>query len=411
MYKIETERADLFDVNMMIAMQITVAGKTTESELSEAFRDAVKAFEILNCKIVIDREGHAFYVGCDGSQNSLSFRDFELESLIREQECVRFRLEEGEFLRCFVSLADRNGRKLCFLMHHLGGDGKSLCYFIEAFLRRLCDEKCECRRAVFLNRETLPRDSKLPFLATALVNHYNRKWRKERRVFGFEDLQAAHREFWETHHTAVRNEVTGRDALHEKLNQCRTNGIGFTAYTIAGMIRDIPSEQDVGLAVDGRQDGNRSMGNQATGISVKYQYDKNRTLLQNAAAIDRRMKKKLHSNRYKYFILRFMSELDPTLVDAVNLEFAGYFHSRASAQLAKLLGYGHNTKDLSITNLTRLDIPTEYGSFTLTDLIFVPPVVSYGKNIVGMVTVGDHLNTTWHHYEENNREAASPTAS
>ena len=76
------------------------------------------------------------------------------------------------------------------------------------------------------------------------------------------------------------------------------------------------------------------------------------------------MKKKLNNNSYKYFVLRFMSGFDPTLVDAVNLEFAGYFHSETSAKLAKLLGYGHNTQTLSITNLTRLDIPTDYGNFS-----------------------------------------------
>lgn len=404
MYKIETERADLFDVNMMIAMQITLSGMATEAALTQAFRDAVGAFEILNCKVVIDGDGNAFYVPGDGSGNSISFRDFALESLIREQECVRFRLEEGEFLRCFVSPANSHERKICFLMHHLGGDGKSLCYFIEAFLRALSGEPCDYRKAVFLNGETLPPDAKLPFFASALVKHYNRKWRKERRVFGWEELRVAHDNFWKTHHTAVRNEVTGSDALREKMNQCKSNNIGFTSYTIAEMIQDIPQVQDVGLAVDGRQDGNRTMSNQATGISVKYQYDKSRTLLQNAAEIDRRMKKKLKSSRYKYFILRFMKEFDPTLVDAVNLEFAGYFHSKTSAQLARLLGYGHNTKDLSITNLTRIDIPTEYGQFTLTDLIFVPPVVSYGKNIAGMVTVEGHLNTAYHHYEQGKPE-------
>ena len=37
-------------------------------------------------------------------------------------------------------------------------------------------------------------------------------------------------------------------------------------------------------------------------------------------------------------------------------------------RLAKILGYGKNTKDISITNLTRLDIPVEYGEYRLTDL-------------------------------------------
>ena len=44
---------------------------------------------------------------------------------------------------------------------------------------------------------------------------------------------------------------------------------------------------------------------------------------------------------------------------------------------------------------------TVYGQYKLTDLIFVPPVVSYGKNIVGMVTVDGHLNTTYHRYKES----------
>ena len=33
MYKIETERGDIFDVNMMIAMEATVRGSATEDEL------------------------------------------------------------------------------------------------------------------------------------------------------------------------------------------------------------------------------------------------------------------------------------------------------------------------------------------------------------------------------------------
>ena len=397
MYRIETERGDLFDVNMMIAMQVTVTGKASEQELTDAFRSAAGSFEILNCKVVIDENGGAFYDKNDEPASSICFRDFGLEALITEQERIRFRLENGEFLRCFVSLADSGKMKMCFLMHHLGGDGKSLCYFIEAFLKCLNGEKCEYRRAVFLTGETLP-DVKLPFWASWLIKSYNRKWRKERRVFGFDDMDAAYRKFWQTHKTAVRNEITESAELRRKLNECKAGGIGFTSYTIAEMVRDIPREQDVGLAVDGRLDGNRTMSNQATGISVKYRYNRSRTLLQNAAAIDGMMKKKLRNIGYKYFVLRFMSGFDPTLTDAVNLEFAGYFHSETSAKLARLLGYGQNTKDISITNLTRLDIPAEYGKYAVTDLIFVPPVVSYGKNIIGMVTVGDHLNTTYHSY-------------
>ena len=46
MYRIETERGDIFDVNMMIAMEATVRGSATENELVFAFNEAVASFEI-----------------------------------------------------------------------------------------------------------------------------------------------------------------------------------------------------------------------------------------------------------------------------------------------------------------------------------------------------------------------------
>ena len=40
-----------------------------------------------------------------------------------------------------------------------------------------------------------------------------------------------------------------------------------------------------------------------------------------------------------------MTEIEPTLIDAINLEHSGYFHSKTSAKLAQILGYGEKTKD------------------------------------------------------------------
>ena len=60
MYRIETERGDLFDVNMMIAMQVTVTGKASEQELTEAFR-----YEFANheCQFIRDDEAVCAKVG------------------------------------------------------------------------------------------------------------------------------------------------------------------------------------------------------------------------------------------------------------------------------------------------------------------------------------------------------------
>lgn len=94
-----------------------------------------------------------------------------------------------------------------------------------------------------------------------------------------------------------------------------------------------------------------------------------------------------------------MATFDSTLVDAINLEHANYFHSKTSEKLAEMLGYGSKTKDLSVTNLTKADIPIQYGNYKIDEITFVPPVVSYGKNIIGMITTNDKLIVTTHYYD------------
>lgn len=443
MYKIETERGDLFDVNMMIVMKAAVSGAEGLSfaEAEKAFGEATAAYEILNSKIVLKDDGSCFYEplsrGAQGTgqggapaeaapdgqplhnpaqTQTISPCNIPFEQLIQQQQKIRFRLEDGEFLRCFV-YEPRNGKRdFVFLMHHLGGDGKSLCYFIETFLNCLCGSgKTPGYQPVkLLTSANLPKDSALPFAAKLLAKHYNKQWQKEqgkqqkqaqakKQRFSFEDMQTAYEHFWQNRRTTISVQYTDAAALQQELDECKRHGIGYTSYTIAKLLKDESGKKSVGLAVDARPDGNRTMSNQATGISVDYAYDSRKTLIENAACIDKLMKAKLAKPMLKYFILQFMAAFEPPLVDAVNLEFAGCFHSKTSAKLARLLGYGTNTKDFSITNLTKLDISTEYSgscaSLKIEDFVFVPPVVSYGKNIIGMVTANGRLCTALHRYE------------
>ena len=63
------------------------------------------------------------------------------------------------------------------------------------------------------------------------------------------------------------------------------------------------------------------------------------------------------------------------------------------------MNYGKKKKDLSITNLMRVDIRTDYGGFRIRDIAFVPPVVSYGENLIGIITLNDTMIVTQHIYE------------
>jgi hypothetical protein len=47
-----------------------------------------------------------------------------------------------------------------------------------------------------------------------------------------------------------------------------------------------------------------------------------------------------------------------------------------------------------------VDIPTKYGEYAIEQMAFVPPVVSYAKNVIGIVTVGDRMTVVDHRVEK-----------
>ena len=393
-YRIDTERVDLFDVNIVITMKVSLDKEVTPEDAEAAFIKACSLHEVLNSKVVIEDSSEAFYVDNDTPHNNIISTYLSLEELITLNERKRFRIEEGEFIRAFVT-----PEGLVFMMHHLGGDGKSLLYFIETFMKCLAGQDCESAPFRSLGISDLPYDSKLPFYYDLLTRSWNKRWMKERKVFSFADMDNAYNEFWNNHKTKIELKRYTKDDLDVLIKNAKTARVSLTAYLITDMLRETDRTMDVGLAVDGRTDGNRSMGNQATGISVKCRYDPKKSFDENARAVFKAMHGKLDDPVSRYLVLQFMALLDPALKDSLNLVHAGCFRSKTSCKVAELLGYGETVKDISITNLTRADIPLGYGDYNIREIIFVPPVVSYAKNVFGIVTTGDVMTVIRHIYD------------
>ena len=390
-YRIETERENLFDVSMVIAMRVRIIGEVSFHQLEMAFRKAVSTYEILNSGIVIEENGDAYYVECPDPLSSFTETGLGFEELIFENERVRFRIENGEYIRGFHS---PDG--LVFLMHHLGGDGKSLLYFIETFMSILAGE--EVRKVPFDNLpvSALPEAGRLPFLYRLFIRSWNRKWKKMRRVFTYEDMDSAYDAFWHEHKTKTVIEEYGSEELNAMLDECKRCGCSLTSYLTAVWLKDMPGLRDVGFAVDGRLKDERTMGNFATGIHVKYRYDDSLSIAENAVRINSLMKKNLADPVMRYSVLHFTGEFDPALIDSLSLEACGAFHTKLTSRFADIMTYGKKKRDLSITNLMRACIKTDYGAVRIDDITFVPPVVSYGKNLIGIITVNDRMIISHH---------------
>lgn len=75
--------------------------------------------------------------------NKIFFEESSWRQILKREEKIRFKIEEGEFLKAFCYEMNEEGCSIIFLMHHLGGDGKSLVYFIESFMKALSGDKLE----------------------------------------------------------------------------------------------------------------------------------------------------------------------------------------------------------------------------------------------------------------------------
>lgn len=129
--------------------------------------------------------------------------------------------------------------------------------------------------------------------------------------------------------------------------------------------------------------------------------------MQNAAEIQNKVQSKLKNSSMKYFILQFMPLLSTSLVDSILFDTYGLYFDPVSRKLADVMGYTYKKENLiSITNLTRLNIPQQYGSFEIRNMMFVPPAVSYGKRIIGIVSDEDGMNIIYHFMNELNESNA-----
>lgn len=131
-----------------------------------------------------------------------------------------------------------------------------------------------------------------------------------------------------------------------------------------------------------------------SGGSIKYKFNTKKTFAKNALIVHRKIKKKLL--KYRLFVLKFITKLPATLIDAVLLDTHDCYFDRLAQKTAKIMEYREKTRDIGVTNLTKIDIPAVYGSYKINNVIFVPPAVSYSRNIIGVSTFDGRMTFSFH---------------
>jgi hypothetical protein len=235
-----------------------------------------------------------------------------------------------------------------------------------------------------------------------MLRYLNRSWKKHGKVFDQEDYDRIYNSYWSNRSTEIYTHSIKAEEI-VKLKQ-RASDVNVTLNTLLQtvMLRAYKEKADVGLAVSIRPQGFKGMANYASGIAFDYQYSPYKSFSENAKAVHQRVQKKLKDSKKTYFLLQFLDALDPSLIDSTYFAAFADYEEKLAKQVCKMFGYSGKPKDLSITNLTKLDIPTEYGEYSIEDFWFVPPLISNAKRLFGIATLGNTLNLTFH--VENTKE-------
>lgn len=401
---IYTERVDLFEPNIYIQYLVQIVGNPASEALVSAVKTAFTANEATMSRVVFDENGDAFYepmleTGCKVCVRTHSWKD-----IIRQNEKEAFAIDKGELMRAFV-ITQEDNVYLLIMAHHLVGDGKAVTYFIEDVMMALSGKSLEYKPIYLLTKDSFPKKSKLPIFYKLYVANFNRRWKRTGRTFNWKDYYVIHEAYWEKNSSEIMYEHFSTEEINRIHAHAKKIGVSVNSYITAAFLEANRDNKTIGMAVNIRHDHNKSLSNQASGISVDHIFSDKKTFDENVQIIHQKVLFRLKRPVMKYFVLQFMSIFNPNLVDSVLLYTYGLYKNKTTENLSKVLGYtGEKTRELGITNLTKLDIPNKYGTYGLKNGLFIPPVVSYANHIIGVSTMEDGMTISYHFMSDQEKE-------
>lgn len=401
---ISSERVNLFEPNVYIELLAQISGKPAVGGIETAIRAAFNANEATMSKIVLERDGTAFYENIQESGCKIFVANKDWQEVLRENEKIPFNLKQGELMRIFIMPAEKN-ISLLIMAHHLVGDGKSITYFVEDIMKALAGEELQYKPLRLVTKDYFGKESRLPLLLRLYPNGFNKKWRKNGRNFNWEDYYKIHETYWKNRNSQVIYENLSYSEIDKIKSNAREIGITVNSYITTAFLMTDTKNSVVGFAVNARTDSNRSMSNQTTGIKIEQKYLHDLSFAENAKLVHKKIYQKLSKPAKKNFVLQFMPLLNPSLIDSVLLNKYGLYQNIISEKLTRIMGYSNDTlRHIGITNLTKLDIAADYGEYRIENILFIPPVVSYAKRIMGICTTESGMTISYHLMSDMNEK-------
>ena len=400
---LRTERMHLFTPNINVVTKINIFGKPDFESIKRAIEVAVDANEILNCSIDLLENGVAKYRKNEKPIYSIKLTNVNWIEIVNKNKEELFSIATGELVRFFVIIEEQDVQ-LLIIMHHLAGDGLSAAFLIEDIMESLAGNVPKYKTLNIASIDEFPKDSQLNFITKVFVKRLNGKWLKNGKVFSYVDYKKMFTDYWHQHKSLIYCEQLSTDELNVIHKLAKKNGVSINTVFTSVFLQVYGKKADIGLAINVRDKGYRGMGNYASGISTKYTYKNAKGFIQNLKLIHKIIYRKLNNDKKKYFVLRFLDSIEETLLDSVNMVAFGGYKNKTANYVTRLMGYSGRKKSFGISNLGKLNIPTNYGKFRIEELTFIPPIISNNCRVIGIATIGEQVCITMNVIDDGNVE-------
>jgi hypothetical protein len=279
----------------------------------------------------------------------------------------------------------------------------------------------------------MPESVSLNGIVKFFIKRINKKWEADKICFDQEDYETLSRAYWANfNHRTLPVELSA-DQTTALVERCRKEEVTVnSALTVAftgaqsSVWENGKYQPSVGVAVNVRdrlrQPAGEGMGFYAGVANLDYKYDPRAGFWENTRKFHQKVKPKIASDGlFQDFVL--WCHLEPAILEAINFKKLGGLVPAQAERYEKLSTYSQQddvvlsilkrdkTESLdriimgtAVTNLGRLDFPTEYGAFELDRLIMQPggafPLVNVNL-VLGAVTCAGKLSLILEYAEES----------
>ncbi len=392
MQEIKVERTHLFAPNISVVIKAEISGNPSDAEIKTAIKKSAEKNEALCQKIVIAEDGRAYFEKAEPFINIISTRE-KWTDIAAELPKTPFRIFEGELVRFFI-IRRQDKPELMIAGHHLIADGLGYAYLLERILCALNGQQMEYLPFQTVSVRDFPPKSKMRLVVRSYLQMLNRRWLRHREVFSISDYERLTAGYAQQYRGNVFEDRLSPIEVERLKVFAKKSGVTVNSVLATAFLKAYDKTALVGMPVSIRERGNRMVNNQASGLSITYQYDSSVSFAVNCQRVHTLIYDFLQNDSRKYFALRFSDMFDGSLLDSVCMGKYLDYQNPVTDKMMELMNYDDHPRDLGITNLTNVSIPAKYGKYEISNFGFVAPVVPYGVRVIAIATFENEMCIT-----------------